>query len=63
MGYTANFAIKMFQLTSGISSWAPFCVDSNGIFGFYIGHKIKELFNFFEGPSEVKLFDAHLGSV
>ena len=52
MGHTANFAIEMIQVSTKISSWTQKC---GGIFVFLIEQKIKELFQLFEGPGEVKL--------
>ena len=53
-GHTSNFAIQMDQVSTEVSSWTQTCVDFSGIFVFEIGPKIKDLFQLFEGPGEVK---------
>ena len=52
--HTANFAIEMDQVSTKVSSSTQKCVDFSGIFVFVIGPKIKELFQLFEGPGQVK---------
>ena len=54
MGHAANLAIEMIQVSTKTSSWTQKCVDSSDIFTLRIGQKIKELFQSFEGPGEVK---------
>ena len=54
MGHTANYAIEMDQVLTKVSSWTQKCVDFSGIFISEIGPKLKELFQLFEGPGEVK---------
>ena len=53
--HTANFAIKMIQVLTKISSWRQKCIDFSGMLVlFLIGQKIKELFQLFEGSDEIK---------
>ena len=53
-GHTANFAIEIDQMSTEVLSSTQKCVDFSDIFVFEIGPKIKELFQLFEGPGEVK---------